>query len=289
MRHSIALAEINPCVRYASAGRLSASVANRTVCAPDCRLFFLMEGACRLRVGDEPPWTLERGDACLVPAGIPYALLMEPEDSAPLLFIANFDYTQDRRGVTQPMPLRPGTESLPEADMPPRITDCPALNGPLLCRGAEALLPLVETMRREKQEQRRFYERQLSAAMTEALTALMRLTLWDESRKTGAVDRMIAYIQAHYSRPLTNEEIAGSVNYHPVYANRLMRLSTGMTLHQYLLSCRIQRSLDLLLCSDLSVTEVALAVGFTSASRFSKDFRQATGHTPSAFRRSGGE
>ena len=288
MRQSIPLHEINPFVRYAGAAPLAASVMNRRVCAPDCRLFCLTKGALRLCAVSPEPVSMRPGDAALVPAGTPYALLPQPgEAGAPVVFIVNFDYTQARRHIGHPLPTLPGDASLPEEELPPRIVDCEALSRPLFVQGASALMPLLSDLERESLGRRRFYEQQMSADMSAILTAFLRLALLEEGQQRGAVEEMLSYIQAHYDRPLTNQEIAAHVNYHPVYANRLLHRHTGMTMHEYLLSTRVQHALGLLLGSDLSITEVALAVGFSSGSRFTKDFKRATGHTPSEFRLSG--
>jgi len=59
----------------------------------------------------------------------------------------------------------------------------------------------------------------------------------------------------------------------------------GRTPAAYLSERRIERAQDLLRCTNLTVTEVCFAVGYTSLGSFSTRFSEITGETPSAFQR----
>lgn len=284
MPAALTFSQINPFVRFAREGTLSPCNLQGAVCARDSRLFFLYEGACSLSLSCGAPLPLAERSAILLPAGLPYRFFLN-DGRMPRLFTINFDYTQAYAHQVSPFPLYASGALSPQEVHAAAFSDCEALNRPLIVPGADALTPLLAEMQREAAERRLFFERQLSALMLRALTLLLRRALREDDRQAQAVDRMIAFIQAHLAYPLTNEEIAAHVNYHPVHANRLMRLHTGCTLHQYLLSCRLQRALELLLNSTRSITDVALETGFPSASRFTRCFREATGRTPSEFRR----
>jgi len=54
----------------------------------------------------------------------------------------------------------------------------------------------------------------------------------------------------------------------------------GTSPHAYLAGLRASRAQVLLSESDLSVTEIATRVGYTSSSHFTKAFRDATGLSP---------
>lgn len=59
----------------------------------------------------------------------------------------------------------------------------------------------------------------------------------------------------------------------------------GRTPAAYLSERRIERAQDLLRCTNLTVTEVCFAVGYTSLGSFSARFTEIIGETPSAFQR----
>jgi AraC-like DNA-binding protein len=66
---------------------------------------------------------------------------------------------------------------------------------------------------------------------------------------------------------------------------RLFTRVLGVTPHQYLVRCRLRRAAGLLADEGLSITDVALEVGFGDLSNFVRTFHRAAGASPRAFRR----
>ncbi len=67
---------------------------------------------------------------------------------------------------------------------------------------------------------------------------------------------------------------------------RRLKISTGLTPHQYLMRKRIERARVLLRESDRSIADISLEVGFSSQSHFSERFRALVGTSPGSYRRS---
>ena len=65
---------------------------------------------------------------------------------------------------------------------------------------------------------------------------------------------------------------------------RSFREAFGETPHAYLMTRRIERAATLLRTTDLTVTDVCMAVGSTSLGSFSARFSELMGVTPSAYR-----
>ena len=76
--------------------------------------------------------------------------------------------------------------------------------------------------------------------------------------------------------------VAGLSKYHFL---RLFKATYGVTPGEYLSQRRIERAQDLLRATNLTVTEVCHAVGFSSLGSFSSRFRELVGETPSEFQR----
>lgn len=95
-------------------------------------------------------------------------------------------------------------------------------------------------------------------------------------------------IDRAYADQLDIRALARSAAVSPSYFSRSFKAAFGETPHQYLMSRRIERAKALLRAGELSVTEVCLAVGFTSLGSFSTQFRRAVGDSPSAYRRRDG-
>lgn len=76
--------------------------------------------------------------------------------------------------------------------------------------------------------------------------------------------------------------VAGISKYH---FHRLFTATYGITPAEHLSQRRIERAQDLLRASNLTVTEVCVAVGFSSLGSFSSRFRELVGESPTQFRR----
>lgn len=94
------------------------------------------------------------------------------------------------------------------------------------------------------------------------------------------------YIYAHLDRDIALSDIANTLNLSQYHFCRLFKQSTAVTPHQYLTQCRIDRAKQLLQTTQLTITEIAFAVGLTNHSSFTRLFRQYVGVSPKAFRAS---
>lgn len=91
-------------------------------------------------------------------------------------------------------------------------------------------------------------------------------------------------IDRAYAEPLDLRALARSAAVSPSYFSRSFKAAFGETPHQYLMSRRMERAKALLRAGELSVTEVCVAVGFTSLGSFSAQFHRVVGESPSAYR-----
>jgi AraC-like DNA-binding protein len=101
-----------------------------------------------------------------------------------------------------------------------------------------------------------------------------------------SVDQMISFMIRDFQEPLNVAQIAAVVHLHPNYAMQLFRKCTGRTIVAYLTQYRVAHAQQLLLTSDLSIADIALASGFSSLSRFYAAFREICNDSPKHYRRS---
>jgi AraC-like DNA-binding protein len=87
-----------------------------------------------------------------------------------------------------------------------------------------------------------------------------------------------------YARPLDISALARAALMSPAHFSRQFRAAYGETPHAYLMTRRIERAKVLLRLRELSVTDVCLAVGFTSLGSFSARFTELTGESPTSYR-----
>lgn len=96
--------------------------------------------------------------------------------------------------------------------------------------------------------------------------------------------QVIEYINEHLDRKIKLADLASAIGISQFHFSRLFKQSMGISPHQYLLQQRIDRAKQLLKNKDLSVIDIAFMCGFNSHSHLSKQFRQHTGLTPTAYR-----
>ncbi len=95
------------------------------------------------------------------------------------------------------------------------------------------------------------------------------------------IRRVTGFLQRNLSQRISVEAVAREAGLSSRNLNRLMLKETGLTPKQFLITARIERAQDLLRAPGSSVTDVALAVGYSSLSQFIAAFRAQTGQLPS--------
>jgi len=95
-----------------------------------------------------------------------------------------------------------------------------------------------------------------------------------------------AYIRANLGNDISLVDLAALTQVSLGQFCRTFSLATGMPPHRYLMHARIDKSKTMLKSSYRSITDVALELGFASASHFSFTFRKFTGVSPREFVRS---
>lgn len=97
----------------------------------------------------------------------------------------------------------------------------------------------------------------------------------------------VELIEANTDRPYSQDELARRVGLSSRQVERLFRRYLGTTPRQYALTHRLRRARMLLRNTSLGVLDVALAVGFATASHFTKSYRDHFGVTPTRDRGAG--
>lgn len=95
---------------------------------------------------------------------------------------------------------------------------------------------------------------------------------------------MVSYMEEHYARDISLDEIASHVNICKSECCRFFKKHMKMTVLEYLMFLRIQKSLSLLRAGE-SVTRTAGMVGFTSPAYFGQIFKRYMKCTPKAYQK----
>jgi AraC family transcriptional regulator len=95
--------------------------------------------------------------------------------------------------------------------------------------------------------------------------------------------QVLEHIQDGLARELSLAELAKLVHLSPYHFSRLFKQSLGISPHQYHIRCRIERAKQFLLNRQMTLSEIALSVGFANQAHLNYHFKRWVGSTPTTF------
>lgn len=99
------------------------------------------------------------------------------------------------------------------------------------------------------------------------------------------IKKMVQFIQKNYTEKITLSQIASAGGVGQSKCCKLFTKYFSQTPNEYLNHYRLSKSVVLLRSTDMSVTEIALSVGFGSASYYAETFRKWLNKSPTDLRR----
>lgn len=101
---------------------------------------------------------------------------------------------------------------------------------------------------------------------------------------TQKIYTVTAYIHANYTSELTLQGLSKQFFISPYYLSHQFKKVTGFTLINYIQMTRVRNAQQLLLYTQMKITDIASACGFTSFSQFNRVFNRISGCSPSQYR-----
>jgi DNA-binding LacI/PurR family transcriptional regulator/AraC-like DNA-binding protein len=98
------------------------------------------------------------------------------------------------------------------------------------------------------------------------------------------VKKAIQYLNVHATKEITRWKLADSVNVSEDYLTRIFRKETGVSMWEYLSRYRVFLATELLLHTNGTIYEIALATGFQDQAYFCRVFKKITGMPPGKMR-----
>lgn len=93
------------------------------------------------------------------------------------------------------------------------------------------------------------------------------------------------FIEDHLSSALSAESLGALFGISDRRLNDEFRDSTGLSVHEFVRTMRMQHAMRLLVQSDITITQIAAEIGYLNPANFATAFRQYSGHSPSFYRR----
>lgn len=122
------------------------------------------------------------------------------------------------------------------------------------------------------------------AQAAEPLTHESSIVVGDR-RGWDAIDAALRFCDAHFREEITLADIARAVGYSQRNLTRLISSYLGRSLFDHILDLRMLEARGMLEKTSLSIREIALAVGYSDTSHFTRAFTRATGLSPRTYRR----
>ena len=251
--------------------------------AYDCRFFFVLSGKGELRTEIEN-FTLTENTLAYYPPGLAYFFSSSVDD--PLSFVSvNFDFTRsypERSTTLRPVRIsdfsveleRPTYAEIGEE----RFASAFTIDHAFFVR--DDLLALASLFRRGEQ-----YTDELCSSLLKCIILKIANHFSSSSKENKTVRRIMDFVEENHSDRLDNHTIAAHFGYHPYYVSSLFKSNTGKTLHQYVLESRLKHGCELLINTDMTVSDIAAACGFQNANHFSVKFKNRYGDSPTDWRR----
>lgn len=96
--------------------------------------------------------------------------------------------------------------------------------------------------------------------------------------------RISEHIEGNLERRINIESLAGVAGLSLFHFARAFKQSAGVTPHEFVTRRRIERAIDLLVSTELPLSEIAIAAGFADQSHCARRFREYVGMSPREYR-----
>lgn len=104
-----------------------------------------------------------------------------------------------------------------------------------------------------------------------------------DSIKNG-VKKAVQYINRHFQENLSLTEVAEKFHIESSYFSRMFRKEVGDTFVVYISKKRMEKAIEYMKKTDISLTEIAFLVGYDDYTYFNKVFRKMMGSSPREYR-----
>jgi YesN/AraC family two-component response regulator len=99
------------------------------------------------------------------------------------------------------------------------------------------------------------------------------------------IQRALKYIENNFMRKIGRDDVAKEACMEPTYFSKIFKDVTSKDFREYLNDHRIDKAKEILINgSKLSITEIALALGFGDITTFERIFKRRVGLTPMQYR-----
>lgn len=233
----------------------------------------------------QPPFSspLSRGDILLIPSGVIHAY-----DDCDDLEIRNLIYEPDRLVLP-----RLDSYSLPFFQLlfsPRKKHGETNTVAPVMHLEEDNFSEILNVFDRLDSERSGIQPGKQFYTLSILMELLLKLSRFSELKTITYQPRFLIagaleYMRKHYARPITIDQISKAAGMSRRNLFRYFQTLLGCTPHDYLAKIRLQHAAELLLQTNLTLSEIAFRCGFCDSNYFTKQFRKEYSTTPFHFRK----
>lgn len=248
-------------------------------------IMYTIQGFCVVEIELSPTRTervrLKKGEFILLNANIAHRLIVEDNEPCRMLNV-EFRFTA-HKGVM------PSIQQL-AADEKQLSSLLEVQKSYLVLRDPDEVYHVMKSLVLELDKQADKSETMIQLLVAQLLIRIARLRRETVSssliQSEWYVKQSMDYMHQNYDREIQVKDIAGAVNLHPGYLQRIFKTVTGQTLMAYLTEIRMEKAQMLLLETDIPIADISDYIGVGSRQYFHMLFKAHTHLTPTDYRKS---
>jgi len=250
----------------------------------DYYFLYVHSGKGVITIGDNAYVTLP-GDLFFCPPGIKNRIFADIEEPF-LLSGISFDFTHNHQNNKLMIPIQ--EDAFNPIYIPETICfkDFDGLPEKISLKNNIHIHQQILDMIHQFQAQKRHWQSYTNALFLTFLIAIIQQITSNPSDSSNyqRANSIINYISNNFMEDLSNHKLADLFHYNCDYISKIVYAYTGLPLKQYFISLRIREALNLLINSNLKISEIALKAGYNNIHHFSRTFKMKTGVSPNYFR-----
>ncbi len=268
--------DINPFIRFAAKVNHGRSLGMVNVF--DSRIFYVISGEGNIEI-DGKTLRLSEGSLFYCPGGSCYRF-----SGACELYILNFDLFQNRSNIKKAIyPLT--NDKSPIYSIEETVEDAQVLGSHIYIKDAYTIGEKIKKIISEHSTKASFYKENCSAMLKSAIIDIYRSESYIKSPVLNTIEKVCSYIRQNLAKKLTNSELSSLAGYHEYHLNRIFLQNTGKTVHQYIITERINTAKRMLATTDMTVSDIAESTGFNSTTHLCSCFKTIVGLSPSQYKK----
>jgi transcriptional regulator GlxA family with amidase domain len=156
------------------------------------------------------------------------------------------------------------------------------------------LQPIIDVIAASLRDGRRFDDRAVSVTLPATDGQTLIVSVRNGARQPEPSARgldarqlrlVIGAIHEKIAEPLSVSMLSSIAGLSRSHFSCAFRTSVGRTPHAHIVRLRIERAMKLMLDTNVPLSEIALATGFSDQAHFSNKFRRLAGTTPTQWRK----